>query len=292
MFQYSIYNQKNKNDFAISAGCLDVFENIKFLHSSSNIDVGVSYSKYCFPQKSAFMQIEYIHKNEVTYTINDKDYLLKEGDCVIMGRGCTSHQNAGPCGCVVYSISVNPLFCKKYNLCDDINCHIKNDDIMKQLFLTLISKYDEDPQSEKTLTLMLQMLIHINHNYKQYSANLDETETFTDRQMETIIKYINRNIFNKIRLNDMAALLGMHPTYFGYVFKRTCGYSPITYANFLRCLNAREILLTTDFSPKEVIEACGFYSMSHFKKMYKNLIGRDVLADAATPPVVIKFDKQ
>ncbi|MBR2471177.1 MAG: AraC family transcriptional regulator, partial [Clostridia bacterium] len=70
--------------------------------------------------------------------------------------------------------------------------------------------------------------------------------------------------------------------------KKTCGYSPIAYANFLRCDSAREILLTTDFTPKEVIEACGFYSMSHFKNMYKKLTGRDALADASTVPVEIK----
>ena len=86
----------------------------------------------------------------------------------------------------------------------------------------------------------------------------------------------------------MAALLDLNPVYFGYVFKKTCGYSPVEYANFLRCANANILLLTTDFTPKEIIEACGFYSMSHFKNMYKKLMGRDALVDASTVPVEIK----
>ena len=107
--------------------------------------------------------------------------------------------------------------------------------------------------------------------------------------MKFIIQQQYINLFNKIHLSDMAKLLDFEQTYFCHMFKNTCGYSPVAYANFLRCENAREILLTTDFTPKEVIEACGFHNMYHFKSMYKKMTGRDALADAATEPIVIKI---
>ena len=131
------------------------------------------------------------------------------------------------------------------------------------------------------------MLIHTDLNYKKYSAGTPESGVLSDKQMTKIIKYINRNLFNKIHLEDMAKVVDLNHMYFCRIFKKTCGYSPVVYANFLRCINARLLLLTTDFTPKEIIEFCGFHSMTQFKNMYKKLIGRDVDLDAKTPPVVI-----
>ena len=290
MFEYTLYNMQNKNDFTVSAGCLDVFENIRFLHQNNNIDIGTTYSRYCRPQRNAFLKIVYVHKNEINYVLNEKSYRVKQGEFIIFGRGSTLQHSAGPGGSIAYLINVNPQFCKKYGICDDIVCHIKSDNKMKALFLNFIQKFDETSYSAASEMAATQLFIHINHNYKRYSVCFDAHDTFTDNQMEKIIKYINRNIFKKIRLSDMAALFDLHPSYFSYLFKRTCGYSPVAYANFLRCENAKELLLTTDFSPKEVIEACGFHNMSHFKSMYKKITGRDALADAAMPPIIIKVN--
>ena len=289
MFKYSTYSMNATGDFNVLAGCLDVFENITFLHHSNNITIGTSYSEHCIPQKNAFLSISYSYINETIYEINGKTYRVKEGEFLIKGRGSATINRAGAGGSVTYGFRVSPNFCKKHGLCDDMICHVTSDDKMKELFLSLIHKYDKYGCGESATTAALQLLIHIDHHYKKYSAKLDESRILSDRQMEKIIKYINRNLFNKIHLADMAALLDFNPKYFCHVFKNTCGYSPVAYANFLRCENAREILLTTDFTPKEVIEACGFSSMSHFKNMYKKLIGRDALADAATEPIEIKI---
>ena len=289
MFKYSTYNMVNENDYVVLSGCLDVFENIPFLHKSNNINIGVSHSEHCVPQKNAFLSISYSYMNETVYEINGKTFSVKEGEFLIKGRGSATLNRAGVGGSVTYGLRVNPQFCRKYGLCDDMVCHIKSDDKMKDLFFDFIRKYDEYGYGNISTSAVLQFLMYINRHYKKYSAKLDDTRIFSDKQMEKIIKYINRNLFNKIRLSDMAALLDLNPKYFCHVFKNTCGYSPVAYANFLRCENAREILLTTDFTPKEVVEACGFRNMSHFKNMYRKLIGRDALADAATDPVVIKI---
>ena len=291
MYKYATYNMNNKNDFCMSASCLDIFENISFLHSGADFPIGASPSDYCISQKNAYLTISYSHVNETVYTINGKTYVVKKGEFLIQGRGSINSQTPGKGGSVTYAVRVNPQFCKKYGLCDDIVCHIKADEQMQDLFLNLIRKYDENPFSSSATTAMLQLLLYINRKYKQYSAKLDDSGILSDKQMEKVFKYINRNLFNKIHLSDMAKLLNLEQTYFCHKFKKTCGQSPIAYANFLRCENAREILLTTDFTAKEVIEACGFQSMSHFKSMYKKLTGRDVLVDAATEPVEIEVKK-
>ncbi|MBR2846777.1 MAG: helix-turn-helix transcriptional regulator [Clostridia bacterium] len=288
MIKYSTYGMGNKGNFYVSAACLDIFENISFLHRSPNLSIGAAKTTDIIPHKTAFLVISYSYINKTVYEINGQTYSVKEGEFIVQGRGSVSHHRPGKGGSVSYGIRVNPQFCKKYGLCDDMVCHIKSDEKMKDLFLNVVREYDNNPDGDSATTAMIQLLMYVDRHYKKYSLNLDDKETLSDKQMEKVIKYINRNLFNKIRLADMAALVDLHPVYFGYLFKKTCGYSPIAYANFLRCDSAREILLTTDFTPKEVIEACGFYSMSHFKNMYKKLTGRDALVDASTVPVEIK----
>ncbi|MBR2471604.1 MAG: helix-turn-helix transcriptional regulator [Clostridia bacterium] len=289
MNEYVIYSNRHSNDFSVTAACLDIFENIEFLHKSRNIAIGASYSEYCHPCKIAFMTISYSYIGETVYTVNGNSYCVKPGEFMIYGRGCTTMQTAAPGGSVTYSFSVSPQFCKNHNICDDMIYHVKSDERLKNLFLKFFGKYDKNPTDNSTITAALQMLIHTTHNYKQYSAGTPDSGVLSDNQMIRIVKYINRNLFNKIHLDDMAKVLGLNPMYFCRIFKKTCGYSPVAYANFLRCRNARQLLLTTDFTPKEIIEACGFYSMSQFKNMYKKLTGRDAELDAATPPVVINM---
>lgn len=289
MNEYVVYSNIHKDYFSLSVACLDKFENIKFLHKNRNISVGASYSEYCSPCKRAFLGIAYSYIGDTIYTINDKTYHIKEGELIIYGRGCITSQTASAGGSVSYGLAISPQFCKKYGLCDDMICHIKDDTKLKEFFFNILHQYDHDKHSADTATSVLQMLMHINSKYSSFSAKVDDSGTLSDRQMAKVIKYVNRNMFNKIHLEDMAKVVDLHPIYFSRVFKKTCGYSPVTYANFLRCRNARQLLLTTDFTAKEIIEACGFYSMTQFKNMYKKLIGRDALTDAQTPPIVINL---
>ena len=287
MNEYVIYSSINNNDFDLKAACLDKFDNIEFLHKSRNISFGASYSEYCRPCKKAFLSLSYSYIGNTVYTINDKKYHVRQGEFIIHGRGSVTNQTAANGGSVSYTLSVSPHFCKKYGFCDDMICQI-TDDKLKNMFFDLIKAFDND-ETDTASTVFLQLLMHINHHYKKYSAGVSDVGTLSDTQMLKVIKYINRNICNKIHLNDMAQVLRFHPVYFSRAFKKTCGYSPIVYANFLRCKNACQLLLTTDFTPKEIIEFCGFYSMAQFKNMYKKLIGRDVERDAKTPPVVISL---
>ena len=142
MNEYAIYSTRHSNDFSVSVACLDIFENIDFLHKSRSIAVGASYSEYCYPLKMAFLTISYSYIGETVYITNGKTHNVRQGEFMVYGRGCNSFQIAASGGSVTYSVSVNSQFCKKYGLCDDMICHIKSDEKLKTLFLNLIREYD------------------------------------------------------------------------------------------------------------------------------------------------------
>ena len=285
MYEYEIFPYEYASDVYLSAACLDIFENIKFLHKSNNIRFGAAYSKHCWTVRCSCITISYGYMNNTRYTINGKSYLLKEGEFIIYGRGCDKHQAAEEGGSVRYSLRASPDFCKKYNFKDDIMCHIKDDSKMVKMFLNLIKEYDADTSSPATINGIFEFFTHINKNYGQFSLNKEKKPTFSDKQMLKIFKYVRRNIYNKIRLEDLANIFSYEPSYFGRIFKNTCGYSPILYANFIRCQAARQLFLTTDFPKKDVLEICGFNRAHDFEKMYRRLIGADPNIDASTDPI-------
>lgn len=287
MNEYVIYSNIHKGDFAISVACLDRFDNIKFLHKSRNISIGASYSEYCHSCKRAFLSVTYSHIGEIIYQVNGKTYNVKEGEFIIYGRGCVTQQTAAVGGSVSYTLAINPQFCKKYGFCDDMVCHV-TDDKLKQLFFDSLKAYDND-NLDVSSTFVLQMLMYINYRYKKYSADVSSENILSDKQMAKVIKYINRNIFNKIHLKDLADAVGFTPSYFSYLFKNTCGYSPVSYVTFLRCQNARQLLLTTDFPIKDIMDICGFYSITQFKKAYNKITARDAIVDSKAPAVIVQL---
>ena len=213
MNEYDIFTPEYCNDFGISASCLNVFENIDFMHKSKNILMGASYSQYCFPHKKAFISVSYGFEGTTVYMVNDKEYIVRPGEFMIYGRGCVTNQTTNENGSVTYTLAVNPLFCKSHNITGDIVCHIKSDDILTELFINLVRSCDTNDNISQATQDCLKLLTHINEKYSVYSVGFDDSGTFSDKQMTKVLTYINRNLFNKITLESMATLLGYHPIY-------------------------------------------------------------------------------
>ena len=236
------------------------------------------------------MTVSYTLQGTVGYIIDGKKFVVKPGEFMIIGRGCTATHFVEDGGGVSYALTLNHTFCEKNNITDDIVCHIAADGNLSKNFIDLIRVYDNAADPSFSKEPCLKLLKYVDKNYKQYSVGYD-SQTFSDRQMRKIFKYIKHNLDNPIRVSDLANIFGYNVDYFTRRFKKTCGYTPIAYVNFVRCRTARQMLLMTDFTPKELLDMCGFRTIRQLRSMYKKTLGRDLDKDAATPPVVIEIKK-
>ncbi|MBR2472260.1 MAG: helix-turn-helix transcriptional regulator, partial [Clostridia bacterium] len=246
MNEYDIYDEKRGSEFNINVSCIDMFENIPFMHKSENILVATSYSTYFASRKRSYMTISYIFQGTVGYIINGKKYVGKAGEFIIIGRGCTATHFVEDGGGVFYSAIFNHTFCEKNNITDDIVCHVSVDGNLSKKFIDLIRAYDNAADPSFSKEPCLKMLKYVDKKYKQYSVGYDDSKTFSDRQMRKVLNYIKHNLDNSIRVSDLAKILGYNVDYFTRIFKKTCGYTPIAYVNFVRCRTARQMLLMTD----------------------------------------------
>ncbi|MBR6128636.1 MAG: AraC family transcriptional regulator [Bacteroidaceae bacterium] len=83
------------------------------------------------------------------------------------------------------------------------------------------------------------------------------------------IKYMRQHVSSNIRMEDVAAQAGIGYSKFRKVFKDYTGFAPGQYFLRLKMERAKDYLLGTDLSCKEITYRLGFDSASHFNKMFR-----------------------
>jgi len=103
-----------------------------------------------------------------------------------------------------------------------------------------------------------------------YKASKKNTEhNLPDNKTAEIISYINRNITNKLTLDNLSTALFINKFYLCHIFKKTTGVSITKYILMQRLSMAKEKLRTTDLPISQLALECGFSSFSYFSRIFK-----------------------
>ena len=94
-------------------------------------------------------------------------------------------------------------------------------------------------------------------------SNLDPLQKAT--------RFIELNFTDKLRLSTVARAAGFSADYFSRLFRQTVGLSFNEYVAQRRIAHAQKLLLKKDKRISEVAFACGFESISHFNRSFKEV---------------------
>ena len=83
------------------------------------------------------------------------------------------------------------------------------------------------------------------------------------------MKYMRQNLDRNFQMEDVAVQSGMGYSKFRKVFKDYTGFSPAQYFLRLKMERAKDFLLSTTLSCKEIAFRLGFDSASYFNKMFR-----------------------
>src|SRR3954470_5946528 len=84
---------------------------------------------------------------------------------------------------------------------------------------------------------------------------------------------LEQRLAERVRIDEIAALVGWSPSHFTHVFRRVVGTPPLRYLRQLRIERARVLLEQTSLSIKDVRRQVGCTDKSHFSKDFRTRYG-------------------
>ncbi len=87
------------------------------------------------------------------------------------------------------------------------------------------------------------------------------------------VAYINDNPDKMVKMQDMAELCHLSPSYFSRLFLRESGENFIDYVNRRKIESAKNMLKSTSFSVTYISNALGFQDPSYFVKLFRKYEG-------------------
>ncbi|MDO4165828.1 MAG: AraC family transcriptional regulator [Eubacteriales bacterium] len=90
-----------------------------------------------------------------------------------------------------------------------------------------------------------------------------------ENQILALKEYIGNHFMYPITLDDLCKVVPVTHQHICRIFRETLGLRPMEYVNQVRIEMARQLLIYSDYSIKEVGEKCGFQNTNYFCKMFK-----------------------
>ncbi len=136
---------------------------------------------------------------------------------------------------------------------------------------------DEDLWSESLPEIVLVdeegNTVHASHNLQDYRA-------------EYACRYVLAHFAENINRDKMAETVNLSPGYFSNLFRSEVGMSFSDYLIQVRVENAKSLLRRFDLSVDAISRKCGFNSLAHFSRTFKDRCGLSPLKYRKSPHAV------
>jgi len=91
--------------------------------------------------------------------------------------------------------------------------------------------------------------------------------------IEQAKSYIRNHFAKDISLDDVSRQVNISPYYFSKIFKEETGENFIEYLTTIRIEKAKELLINTEYSMKEICTMCGYADPNYFSRTFKKNVG-------------------
>ena len=235
-------------------------------------------------------EIFYLCSGERYYFIKDKSYHVTAGSFVLINKQ-DIHYTAAPPNPEYERFVINfsddfvseildAIGEAKLMECFNSDIHVVNVEekdraFIQNLFETLLYEYESKKQFSKTYiqTIFLQLLIFINRNQKASSPSEPNYISSSHKIIAEITGYINTHCNENITLEYLSEKYYISPHYLSRIFSNITGLTFVEYMSSVRIKEAQRLLQKTNLTIAQISEAVGYNSSTHFRRIFKKLIG-------------------
>ncbi len=239
-------------------------------------------------------EIVYVEHGRLNFRINFTDYMLREGEAVMINKG-EIHKGTSEDSCMVHAITfdLDMLCFQERDLCQTSYLDpLIEEKLMLPHFLTgkapweaavlrsireIIGRYYlEAPGYELFIKAELYRILATLYETRALVTAEDNVGIQDQVKLERFkatIRYIEKNYSNKIYIKQVANELGLSECYFMKLFKEMTERTPVEYINFYRIRKAEELLHKPGMSIIDVAMSVGFDSVSYFDRLFRTVNG-------------------
>lgn len=144
--------------------------------------------------------------------------------------------------------------------------------IMKVYSLLNTIAYEKERfiQFLKTLYLLYELSVADDTRVLASSSFAHIVAPSESSRVEKVKSYINDNYAKQLRLEDLAAIVGMSPVSFSRFFRQRTGRTLSEYIIEIRLGYAARMLADTSKNISEICYECGFNNLSNFNRTFKS----------------------
>lgn len=112
----------------------------------------------------------------------------------------------------------------------------------------------------------------VDFNPQSFCLRGIDTSAFSPATTATV-QFIEENYMHEIPLEKIGAAIGYHKNYVSTMVKNDLGINVNELITFVRVHKAANLLYHSDYSIKQVCELTGFKNISHFTRIFRQMVG-------------------
>jgi AraC-like DNA-binding protein len=240
------------------------------------------------------LEFIYLYLGEAVFTIDDKEVMIKAGECIFVNSGQLHSGFSKTNACSYYSV----VFSTEFLSMPLDACNQFFEGIKTNKFRVLHHFKDENSLQARVISELKDIIEELTYKDIAYELSVksklfsifttifrnslyitmlnNQRNLFAVKKHNTlkqVLGYIYRNYNKKIKLKDISESLNLTPQHLCKFFKEMTGNSIVEYINNYRIETASSLLKVSTLSITDIALECGFDNISYFNRVFKKQLG-------------------
>jgi AraC-like DNA-binding protein len=145
---------------------------------------------------------------------------------------------------------------------------------LTSIIFSMVREYESGSPSGRLYAESLSLALAARLHGMARDVGRNSGEEGLGRQRARLVRdFIEANLGGDLSVADLSRLVGISPTRFANLFRRTFSVPVHRYVINRRMERAMSMLLTNNYRNAEIATACGFASESHLSGVFKRIVG-------------------